>query len=95
MTVNATIALSRKEQVLAVPTRVIRREGGKKLVQVLEAGGPTSRAIQTGAKDGTHTEVVAGLREGDAVVTGEVTAAQKGIVARPSAGREHQRREQA
>lgn len=77
MTVNATIALSRKEQVLAVPTKAIRREGGKKLVQVLVGGKPAARAIQTGAKDGTYTEVVAGLREGDVVVTAEVAVAEK------------------
>jgi len=72
MTVNATIALSRREQVIAVPSRAIRREGGRKLVQVLEAGRPASRAIVTGAKDGTYTEVLEGLAADDAVVIAEV-----------------------
>lgn len=76
MTVNATISLNRREQVLAVPTRAIRREGGKKLVQVLEGDRLAARAIQTGAKDGAYTEVAAGINEGDVVVTAEV-AAQK------------------
>jgi macrolide-specific efflux system membrane fusion protein len=77
MTVNATIALSRREQTLSVPTRAIRREGGKKVVQVLENGKPAARTIQTGAKDSAYTEVVGGLREGDLVVTAEVSEAQK------------------
>ncbi len=72
MTVNATIALSRREQVLTVPTRAIRREGGKKVVQVLDAGKPASRSIRTGAKDGSYTEILEGLTEGDAVVIGEL-----------------------
>jgi macrolide-specific efflux system membrane fusion protein len=77
MTVNATIALSRREQVLTVQSRAIRREGAKKLVQVLEGGQPAARAIRTGMKDGTHTEVLEGLREGELVVLAEATVPDK------------------
>jgi macrolide-specific efflux system membrane fusion protein len=77
MTVNATISLSRREQIVAVPTRAIRREGAKRLVQVLEGGKPAAREIRTGAKDGTHTEVLGGLAEGDLVVLAEAPVPEK------------------
>jgi len=77
MTVNATIALSRREQILTVSSRAISRAGGKKLVQVLEGGKPAARAIRTGTKDATYTEVLEGLGEGDVIVTAEVAAREK------------------
>jgi macrolide-specific efflux system membrane fusion protein len=71
MTVNATIYLNKRDNVLAVPNRAIKREGGKKIVQVLEKGKPVQKAIKTGWKDGSYTEIIEGLKEGDKVVTGE------------------------
>ncbi len=77
MTVNATIALSRRDQVLTVASRSIKREGARKFVQVLEDGKPVARAIRTGTKDGAYTEVLEGLGEGDAVVIAEAASADK------------------
>lgn len=77
MTVNATIQLRKRDNVLAVPSRAIKREGGKKIVQVLENGKALPRSIKTGWKDSSYTEVVAGLKEGDPVITGEATAMDK------------------
>lgn len=76
MTVSATIHLNKRDNVLAVPNRSIKREGGKKIVQVLENGKPVSKNIKTGWKDSVYTEVVAGLREGDLAITGEAAATE-------------------
>lgn len=76
MTVNATIYLNKREGVLAVPNKAIKREGGRKVVQVLESGKPALRTVKTGWKDGSYTEVIEGLREGETVVTGEVAKAE-------------------
>lgn len=78
MTVNASIALSRREQALAVPTRAIRRDGGRKVVQVLNGDEAAARPIKTGAKDGAYTEVLDGIAEGEMVIVGENTAGDKG-----------------
>lgn len=77
MTVNATIYLNKRENVLAVPNKAIKREGGRKVVQVIENGKPALRTVKTGWKDSSHTEVLEGLREGDVVVTGEVAKAER------------------
>lgn len=71
MTVNATILLNKRENVLAVPNKSIKREGGKKVVTVLENNKPVQKAVRTGWKDSAYTEIVEGLKEGDKVVTGE------------------------
>jgi len=71
MTVNANIYLNKRENVLAVPNKSIKREGGKKVVIVIEDNKPIQKAVKTGWKDSAYTEVVEGLKEGDKVVTGE------------------------
>jgi len=69
MTVNATLYLNKRSAVLAVPNRAIGREGGRKVVHVLENGKAVAKTIKTGWKDGQYTEVVEGVREGDPVIT--------------------------
>ena len=71
MTVNATIYLNKRDNVLAVPNKAIKREGGKKVVTVLENNKAVQKAVRTGWKDSAYTEIVEGLKEGDKVVTGE------------------------
>jgi len=71
MTVNATIYLNKRENVLAVPNKAIKREGGKKVVTVIENNKPVQKTIKTGWKDSVYTEVLEGLKEGAKVVTGE------------------------
>lgn len=79
MTVNATILLNKRENVLAVPSKAIKREGGKKVVTVLENNKPVQKAVKTGWKDGAYTEIVEGLKEGDNVITGEITKKEEGF----------------
>lgn len=77
MTVSATIYLNKRENVLAVLNKAIKREGGKKVVTVLENNKAVQKTIKTGWKDSAYTEVVEGLREGDKVVTGETVKTDK------------------
>lgn len=79
MTVNATILLNKRENVLAVPNKSIKREGGKKVVTVLENNRPVQKAVKTGWKDSAYTEIVEGLKEGDKVVTGEAEKKEEGF----------------
>jgi HlyD family secretion protein len=69
MTASATVVIEEKENVLQVPNRAIRHEGNVKYVEVL-AGTEVQRvAVATGISNDTVTEVTAGLKEGDRVVT--------------------------
>src|SRR5947207_69220 len=50
------------------------RRGGERTVYVLSGNRPRSVQIKTGISDGIVTEVLEGLKEGDRVVTAELTS---------------------
>jgi RND family efflux transporter MFP subunit len=79
MTVNATIYLNKRDNVLAVPNKSIKREGGRKVVTVLENNKPVQKTVRTGWKDSAYTEIIEGLKEGDKVVTGEAVKKEEGF----------------
>jgi HlyD family secretion protein len=52
-----------------VSSDAIRDDGGKSIVYLLKDGKLERRAITTGTTRGDQTEILAGLRPGDVVVT--------------------------
>jgi len=66
MTVSASIHLESR-QVLAIPSRAVRREGGKHFVLLSVNGRPELREVRLGWKDGPWTEVSGGLSEGQEI----------------------------
>jgi len=68
MTAVADIIVERKEGVLLVPNRAIKRDQEGKYVEVLVGDRLERVYITTGLSDGTVTEVIAGLEEGMEVV---------------------------
>lgn len=73
MTTTVNIYLERRENVLAVPNRAIRRERGRRFVYVLRDGQPLQQWVKVGWKDNDYTEIVEGLEERQEVILGEVT----------------------
>ena len=71
MTANLTITIARKETVLLVPNTALLPKGAGHIVQLLGADGRTTSDVdvQIGLSDGTQTEIISGLKAGDAVVT--------------------------
>lgn len=65
MTATVRIALEARENVLTVPRRAVRREGGRPFVWL--ASGER-RFVTTGASDDTTWEIRSGLRDGDEVL---------------------------
>jgi len=69
MTASVTIFLEKREQVLAIPTKAVRRERGRNIVYVLTGDRvPKSREIKVGWRDGAWVEVAHGLNEGETVL---------------------------
>ncbi len=69
MTASVTIFLENREQVLAVPTKAVRRERGRNVVYVAtDDGAPQPREIKVGWRDGAWVEVAQGLNEGETVL---------------------------
>ena len=51
---------------------------GKKFVRVLGPGDkPERREVTTGIADGIHIQILSGLKEGDAVITAQVTQQER------------------
>ncbi len=69
MTATATIVYDRRDNVLVVPNRAIRRQGRDQVVDVLAPDGKIeTRTIQRGLSNDQQSEVVDGLAEGEQVV---------------------------
>ena len=67
---NADIVVKEKKDVLLVPERLVKFEGGKATVEVPGEMGkePVKKEIKYGLSDGMNVEVTDGLKEKDAVV---------------------------
>jgi macrolide-specific efflux system membrane fusion protein len=77
MTATVNISLQKRENVLTVPNGAIRREGGKKVVFVLQNNQPIQREVKTGWKDSGYTEILSGLQEGERVILGGIPGEKK------------------
>lgn len=65
---NAEIVIERRENVIAIPERLVTFDGDSTWVTVQLADGTTERrVIDTGLSDAIKVEVVSGLREGERV----------------------------
>lgn len=73
MTSNVQIIVDRQKGVVTVPHKAIKREGARRFVLVLNGSMPEKRFVEVGAKGWAHTEIRAGLKEGDRVVVGELS----------------------
>ncbi|MFG1295223.1 efflux RND transporter periplasmic adaptor subunit [Xanthobacter variabilis] len=76
MTAEVHIILGRAADVLTIPSIALgpRQRDGSHTVQVLEADGQvTSRAVEVGLNNKTRAEIKSGLKEGETVVTGQLS----------------------
>ncbi|MBX7186979.1 MAG: efflux RND transporter periplasmic adaptor subunit [Vicinamibacteria bacterium] len=67
---NADIVVKEKKDVLLIPERLVKFEGGKATIEVPGEAGkePLKKEIKYGLSDGMNVEVTDGLKEKDAVV---------------------------
>ena len=86
MNADAEISVLSLQNVLTLPTTAIKTTNGASTVTILDAGQPVSWEVQTGATDGTRTEIVAGLDEGTEVVLTRKTTGTSATAARPGGG---------
>ena len=68
MTASVGISLEKREQLLAVPAKAVKRERGRNVVHIPSETGPESREVKVGWKDGQWIEIAAGLEEGQPVL---------------------------
>ncbi|MBI4187841.1 MAG: efflux RND transporter periplasmic adaptor subunit, partial [Chloroflexi bacterium] len=69
MSANADIVTTERTRVLLIPDRVVKKNSqGNTVVDVLVNGQAQERMVVTGISNGTQTEIVSGLEEGETVV---------------------------
>ena len=70
MTINAKIAVERRDNVLLVPETTVKDVRGKPWVQVAAADGSLEhRSVTLGKTDGKTREIVSGLKTGERIVS--------------------------
>jgi HlyD family secretion protein len=76
---NATCLFitAEKSSVLIVPNSALRQAGPQTYVLAIKDGKPRPRPVQIGLADDDHTEIVAGLNEGDIIVVESKTPGAK------------------
>ena len=68
MTLNVDVITTQRDNVVLVPTSAILTEGNQSVVQVVGADGKAQTVkVKTGISDGTHTEIIGGLTEGQKI----------------------------
>jgi len=68
MGLNATVVVAQHDNVLYVPTAAITTQNGKSTVRLVQGNTYQVTDVTTGLSDGTNTEIVSGLKEGDQVL---------------------------
>lgn len=67
MSANILVPLERKENVLVVPAEAVQNDGTDSYVWLLQGNSTQRHVVKLGVSDGTYTEVLEGLQEGDVV----------------------------
>jgi multidrug efflux pump subunit AcrA (membrane-fusion protein) len=67
LSATVNIVIQESGEVLMVPTRAITRQGLTTTVQKVVGTGTEQTPVQIGITDGTNTEIISGLNEGDQV----------------------------
>lgn len=87
MTANVTIVVDRRDNVLLVPSRAIRTQGGQRMVRVLYQGQSIEVPVQIGLSGDGGTEILGdALKEGDVVLLNTTPSSQRGMPGVPSGG---------
>jgi HlyD family secretion protein len=75
MNADAEISVLALKNVLTLPTSAVKSANGSSTVTIVDGDQQVSWDVQTGATDGTKTQIVAGLDEGTEVVLSRRSAA--------------------
>ena len=73
MAVSAQIIIEMKTDVVLVPAAAVNTVDGAATVKVLRDGQPVSVVVEVGSSNDAQTEIIAGISEGDEVVTAVIS----------------------
>jgi HlyD family secretion protein len=73
MTASVGISCGKKDNVLAIPKALVKKENGKTFVYTIKNGNQEKMPIETGISDKKYYEVISGLKENESVISSEIT----------------------
>lgn len=68
MSAMIVITTDRRDGILTVPNKAIQSQGGNKILNIKVGDTVTAMPVRTGLSDGSNTEIISGVEEGDIVV---------------------------
>jgi RND family efflux transporter MFP subunit len=76
MTANVVVETDKRDNTIVIPLRAVRtKDDGQKIVRIMKGDTPEERVVTLGLRgDEGRVEILAGLTEGELVVTGETTS---------------------
>lgn len=77
MSVSLSVETAKHENVLLVPSAAVKIRDSVSTVTVLQSGEQVYIPVKTGLTAGGQTEIIAGLSEGEEIVTGTTTVSTK------------------
>lgn len=77
MTAQTKVVIAQKNDILTVPTSALKKQRKHYVVSVLEGDKVVDKEIQIGLQNSQYTEVLSGLREGEAVIMTTRSASEK------------------
>lgn len=77
MTVQSKIVIAEKQNVLLIPTTALKKRQAQCYVDVLVQGKAVEKAVTIGLADSQYTEILAGLNEGEQVITTQRNAKEQ------------------
>jgi HlyD family secretion protein len=69
MSANCDFITNDRKNVVKVPNEAVKEDNGQSYVEVMVAGKPQRRNVETGIQGQSDTEILSGLKEGEIVVT--------------------------
>jgi len=72
MSASAEVEVDRRTDVIVVPSEAVVTADGQSTVQVVTEEGLEVREVKTGLSDGTHTEIISGIKEGEEVILAHI-----------------------
>ncbi len=73
MTASVGISCGKKDNVLAIPKALVKKENGKTFVYTIKNGNQEKIPIETGISDKKYYEVISGLKENESIISSEIT----------------------
>lgn len=69
--VDLNVIIQQKDNIIAVPSNLVKKYGGKSYISVLNNGTKVDKLVETGLESDTEIEITKGLSDSDKIISGD------------------------